>query len=128
MKHLHGADCHHRGRHPPNFGSVPIFRHQHQTLIIVTQSTIMSRKEPNDRNLHEKLRQLDRRVSRLEDTQINHRELDESFVLICDRIGGVKTKMDQRFDSFEATMTQCFEGLNAKFDLAILYLERRGNT
>ena len=85
----------------------------------------MSRKEPDDRDLHEMLRKLDRRVSRLEDTQVTEREINESFERVHGKIGDLKSTMNQRFDSVEATMTQCFDVLNAKFDLVIKHLEER---
>jgi hypothetical protein len=46
--------------------------------------------EPDDRGLDRTLRSFDRRISRLEDTQVTLRELNDSFDRVYDKIDALE--------------------------------------
>jgi hypothetical protein len=62
-------------------------------------------REPDDRDLDRRLRSFDfpeerlrqRRISRLEDTQVTWRELNNSFDRVHDKIDALKEEMNARF-------------------------------
>jgi hypothetical protein len=92
-------------------------------------------REPDDRDLDRTIRRLDRRVSRLEDTQVTYRELNESFVgrrpafgnRVYDEIDILEEQIDRRFDALQTEMRQEFASLNTKFDLMMRRLSGESN-
>jgi predicted nuclease with TOPRIM domain len=69
-------------------------------------------REPDDRELDRTLRSFDRRISRLEDTQVTWRELNGSFDRVYEDIDALKVEMNRRFDRLEGR----FDRLEARFD------------
>jgi predicted nuclease with TOPRIM domain len=70
--------------------------------------------EPEDRTLDRTLRAFDRRISRLEDTQVTWRELNSAFNRIDDQFAQV----NQRFDE----VNQRLDSLDAKFDVIMKHI------
>jgi predicted nuclease with TOPRIM domain len=92
-------------------------------------------REPDDTDLIRSLRRLDRRVSRLEDTQVTWRELNDSFNRVYEEIDVVEEQIDRRFDTLETSMNQRFDSLtgevrelNAKFDIIMRHITGQGNS
>jgi hypothetical protein len=84
--------------------------------------------EPNDRNrsLDRQFRVLERRLTRLEDTQLTGKEVNFSFDHVYDEIDALEDQMNQRFarlerqiDQLATRVEQRFNELDRKFDLAI---------
>jgi predicted nuclease with TOPRIM domain len=69
-------------------------------------------REPDERGLDRTLRSFDRRISRLEDTQVTWRELNDSFDRVYEEIDALNIEMNQRFDRLE----ERFNGLEGRFD------------
>jgi prefoldin subunit 5 len=87
--------------------------------------------EPEDRTLDRTLRAFDRRISRLEDTQVTWRELNSAFTRVDDQINELKTEMNQRFDDVNQrldNMNQRFDSLDAKFDLIMRRITGESNS
>ena len=84
-------------------------------------------REPDDQDFGRTLRRLDRRVSRLEDTQVTHRELNESFDRVYDEMDALEAQIDRRFDALQTEMRQEFASLNTKFDLIMCRLSGGSN-
>ncbi|PSB41955.1 hypothetical protein [Chamaesiphon polymorphus] len=84
--------------------------------------------EPNDRRSDRQLRTINRRVNRLEDTQVTWGELNVEFDRLYDEIDEVKiemtqlkTEMNQRFDTLSAE-------LNGKIDIILRHITGSGNS
>ncbi|AFY93654.1 hypothetical protein [Chamaesiphon minutus] len=84
--------------------------------------------EPNDRRIDRQLRTINRRVNRLEDTQVTWGELNVEFDRLYDEIDEVKiemtqlkTEMNQRFDSLSTE-------LNGKIDIILRHITASGNS
>ena len=92
-------------------------------------------REPDDQDFGRTLRRLDRRVSRLEDTQVTHRELNESFAAcapsfgdrVYDEMDALEAQIDRRFNALQTEMRQEFASLNTKFDLIMRRLSGESN-
>jgi hypothetical protein len=80
-------------------------------------------REPDDRGLDRTLRSFDRRISRLEDTQVTWRELNDAFDRVYEEIDELKVEMRQRFDAQDARL----DSLDAKIDIIIRRLSGEGN-
>jgi predicted nuclease with TOPRIM domain len=92
-------------------------------------------REPDDTDLIRSIRRLDRRVSRLEDTQLTWRELNDSFNRVYDEIDTLEDQIDRRFDTLETSMNQRFDRLegevrelNGKFDIIMRHITGQGNS
>ena len=72
-------------------------------------------REPEDRGreIDRDLLSMNRRLTRLEDSQVTGRELKESFGRVYDDIDDLALYMGQRFD----VMEQKFSGLEQRFDV-----------
>jgi hypothetical protein len=88
-------------------------------------------REPDDRGLDRTLRSFDRRISRLEDTQVTWRELNDAFDRVYEEIDEVKAQVNtleisvnQRFDRVDSQL----ESLNAKFDVVMQHITGQGNS
>jgi predicted nucleic acid-binding Zn-ribbon protein len=83
--------------------------------------------DPNDRNyeIDRKLRSLNRRVERLEDTQITSGELDRGFDRVYDEIDHLNHKLDTLQSDFVALQSE-FTGfrdeINQKLDTILRHL------
>jgi hypothetical protein len=86
-----------------------------------------SAREPDDRGLDRTLRSFDRRISRLEDTQVTGRELNDAFGRVYDEIDALEEQMNARFDALQTEMRQEFASLNTKFDLMMRRLSGESN-
>ena len=77
-----------------------------------------SNDRPNeDRRIDRQLRTINRRVNRLEDTQVTWGELNVEFDRLYDEVDDLKKEMNQRFDSLES-----------KFDLIMRHITGSGNS
>ena len=88
-------------------------------------------REPDDRGLDRTLRSFDRRISRLEDTQVTWRELNDAFDRVYEEIDEVKVQvntleisLNQRFDRVDGQL----ESLNTKFDIVMQHITGQGNS
>jgi predicted nucleic acid-binding Zn-ribbon protein len=84
-------------------------------------------RDPNDRDreLDRELISLNRRLTRLEDSQITGRELKESFGRVYDEIDALESQIDRRFDSMDGRFDR-LEGevreLNGKIETILRYI------
>jgi hypothetical protein len=83
-------------------------------------------REPDDRGLDRTLRSFDRRISRLEDTQVTWRELNGAFDRVYEEIDELKVEMNQRFDAQDTKIDNLGTELNGKLDLILRQLTGMG--
>ena len=81
-------------------------------------------REPEDTDLIKSLRRLDRRVSRLEDTQVTWRELNDSFNRVYDEIDALEENMNRRFDE----QSQKLDEQNRKIDIILRHITGQTNS
>jgi hypothetical protein len=81
-------------------------------------------REPDDTDLIRSLRRLDRRVSRLEDTQVTWRELNDSFNRVYDEIDALEENISRRFDE----QSQKLDEQNRKIDVILRHITGQGNS
>jgi predicted RNase H-like nuclease (RuvC/YqgF family) len=81
-------------------------------------------REPDDTDLIKSLRRLDRRVSRLEDTQVTWRELNDSFDRVYDEIDALEENMNRRFDE----QSHKLDEQNRKIDIILRHITGQGNS
>lgn len=77
--------------------------------------------EPNDRELHRIIRSLDRRVNRLEDTQITDRELGAGFDRLYTEIDGLALEVRELRTEVGNIKSEVSE-LNRKFDIVMAHI------
>ena len=82
--------------------------------------------EPNDRSqdIDRQLRGLNRRVDRLEYSQISPQEFSRSFDRVYDEIDALEDTVNERFDRLEGEVRE----LNRKFDIVMQYIIGQGET
>jgi hypothetical protein len=82
--------------------------------------------EPNDRSqdIDRQLRGLNRRVDRLEYSQISPQEFSRSFDRVYDEIDALEDTVNERFDRLEGEVRE----LNRKFDIVMQYITGQGET
>ncbi len=82
--------------------------------------------EPNDRNqeIERQLRSLNRRVDRLEYSQVSPQEFSRLFDRVYDEIHALEGIMNERFDRLEGEVRE----LSQKFDIVMQYITGRGGT
>ena len=101
-------------------------------------------REPDDRGIDRTLRSFDfpeerlrqRRISRLEDTQVTWRELNDAFVdpwsafgnRVYEEIDELKVGMNQRFDAQDAKIDNLGTKLNGKIDIILRHITGQGNS
>jgi hypothetical protein len=93
-------------------------------------------REPDDvpeerlrqRDLDRTLRSFDRRLSRLEDTQVTWRELNNSFNRVYDEIDALEGQMNARFDRLENSVNQKLDEQNQKIDIILRHITGQGNS
>lgn len=83
--------------------------------------------ESNDRNrsLDRQLRAFDRRIRRLEETQLTSAEFGDAFERVYDEIDALEDQMVQRFDRLErevGEMRSQMRELNNKFDVVMHHI------
>lgn len=83
--------------------------------------------ESNDRNrsLDRQLRAFDRRIRRLEETQLTNAEFGDAFDSVYDEIDALEDEMVQRFDRLERAVGEMrseMRELNNKFDIVMLHI------
>jgi CHASE3 domain sensor protein len=91
-------------------------------------------RESDNRGLDRTLRSFDRRISRLEDTQVTGRELNDAFVgrrpafgnRVYEEIDELKAGMNQRFDAQDTKIDNLGTELNGKLDLILRRLTGMG--
>jgi hypothetical protein len=81
-------------------------------------------REPDDTDLIRSLRRLDRRVSRLEDTQVTWRELNDSFNRVYDEIDALEENMNRRFDE----QSQKLDEQTQKIDIILRHITGQSNS
>lgn len=82
--------------------------------------------EPNDRNqeIDRQIRSLNRRVDRLEYSQISPQEFSRSFDRVYDEIDALEGIVNERFDRLEGEVRE----LNQKFDIVMQYITGQGGS
>lgn len=82
--------------------------------------------EPNDRNqeIDRQIRSLNRRVDRLEYSQISPQEFSRSFDRVYDEIDALEDIVNERFDRLEGEVRE----LNQKFDIVMQYITGQGGS
>jgi hypothetical protein len=82
--------------------------------------------ESNDRSIpiERQLRSFDRRIVRLEETQITARELNLVFERVYNDIEHLNMQMNARFDLIQLEMRE----LNNKFDIVMHHITGEGKT
>ena len=85
-------------------------------------------RQPEENEINRALRRLDRRVRRLEDTQMPASELNDSFDRVYDEIDALEAKIDDRFDALDAKMDRQYEEMNLKFATIMRHLTGEGNS
>jgi hypothetical protein len=85
-------------------------------------------REPEDKDLDRTLRSFDRRISRLEDTQVTWGEINNSFDRVHDKIGALKEEMNARFDCLDNSIDRMFGEQNQKLDIILRHILAQGNS
>jgi hypothetical protein len=93
-------------------------------------------REPDDRGLDRTLRSFvrvasvlpNRRISRLEDTQVTGRELNDAFNRVYDEIDALEAQVNLRFDELKNEMNQRFDSQDAKIDIILRHITGQGNS
>jgi hypothetical protein len=92
----------------------------------MTQS---SESNDRDRSLDRQLRGLDRRLTRLEETQLTGKEINMGFDRVYDEIDALEAQMNVRFDRLEHEARETrlelngkISELNAKIDVIMRYI------
>lgn len=82
--------------------------------------------EPNNYNqdIDRQLRGLNRRVERLEYSQISPQEFSRAFDRVYDEIDALEDTINERFDRLEGEVKE----LNRKFDIVMQYITGQGGT
>ncbi|MBW4622202.1 MAG: hypothetical protein KME17_22965 [Cyanosarcina radialis HA8281-LM2] len=90
--------------------------------------------ESNDRSIDRQLRVFERRLTRLEATQLTGKEVNLSFDRVYDEIDVLEEQMndrfdrlEDRFDRLESEMNAKFSELNNKFDIVMRHITGQGN-
>ena len=80
--------------------------------------------EPNDRDrsLDRQLRGFDRRLTRLEETQLTGKEINVAFDRVYDEIDALEEQMNARFDRLESEVREMRSELNGKIDIIMRYI------
>ncbi len=83
--------------------------------------------EPNDRgrSLDRQLRGFERRITRLEETQVTGKELAEGFDRLYDEIDALEDQLNKRFDKIEIEVGEMkteLQNLNRKFDIIMNHI------
>jgi hypothetical protein len=83
--------------------------------------------QPNDRNreIDRELRSLNRRIDRLEYSQISPQEFSRAFDRVYDEIDALEDTVNQRCDRIENDVRELKETigeLNRKFDIVMQYI------
>ncbi len=76
-------------------------------------------REPDDRGLDRTLRSFDRRLTRLEETQLTGKEINLGFDRVYEEIDELKVEMNQRFDTQDTKIDNLGIELNGKLDLIL---------
>lgn len=86
--------------------------------------------EPNDRerSLERQLRIFDRRLTRLEETQLTGKEINLSFDRVYEKIDALEDQMNARFDRLENSVAELKSEMNGKFDAIMQRLTGLNNT
>jgi predicted RNase H-like nuclease (RuvC/YqgF family) len=87
---------------------------------------------PNDRDreIDRQFRAFDRRLSRLEDTQITPRELSAGFNRVYEEIDALEDKVDGLRSEMQSELrglNRKFDELNRKFDIVMQYITGQNN-
>lgn len=78
--------------------------------------------EPDrNRELNRQLRAFDRRIQRLEDTQVTGRELNQSFEQVYQEIDELDTKIDRLEDKVDNLQTEA-SAINQKVDIIMRHI------
>jgi hypothetical protein len=86
--------------------------------------------EPNDRQreIDRQLRSLNRRVDRLEYSQLSPQEFARAFDRVYDEIDAIEEQIDRRFDALETALDQRLNRmeaeLNGKVDTILSFLTK----
>jgi hypothetical protein len=83
--------------------------------------------QPNDRDreIDRQLRSFNRRIQRLEDTQVTAAELSIAFDRVYDEVDAVEDKIDafrSEFDLFRVETNRKFDEVNGKLDTILRHI------
>lgn len=84
-------------------------------------------REPNDSD--RQIRHMNRRLERLEDTQVSPQEFERAFNRVYDEIDALAAQIDRRFDVIEGRFERLegrFGELERKFDIVMQYITGQG--
>jgi uncharacterized coiled-coil DUF342 family protein len=87
----------------------------------------MQAKEPNDRDrsIDRQLRAFERRIRRLEETQLTSAEFGDAFDRVYDEIDALESQIVQRFDRLAGEVSEMrteIRELNGKFDILMRHI------
>jgi ABC-type phosphate transport system auxiliary subunit len=84
--------------------------------------------QPNDRErlVDRQLRILDRRLTRLEETQLTGKEINSGFDRVYDEIDALEEQINARFDRLEGEVKELRTETNGKLDLILRRLTGMG--
>jgi hypothetical protein len=101
-------------------------KYYHRKNRFTSIEVMMQSNEPNDRNqeTERQLRNLSRRVDRLEYSQISPQEFSRSFDRVYDEIDDLQDTVNERFDLLEREVRE----INRKFDIVMQYITGQGGT
>lgn len=74
---------------------------------------------------------MNRRLERLEDTQVSPQEFERAFDRVYDEIDALEAQIDRRFDAIEERFNgieQRFDRLDRKFDIVMQHITGQGNS
>jgi ABC-type phosphate transport system auxiliary subunit len=77
--------------------------------------------EPNDYD--RQLRHINRRLERLEDTQVSPQEFSRAFDRVYEELGQIRSEIKEEF----AAVNSRLDSLDAKFDIVMLYITGGSN-
>jgi septation ring formation regulator EzrA len=86
--------------------------------------THSSESNDRDRSLDRQLRVFDRRLTRLEETQLTGKEINGGFDRVYEEIDALEAQINARFDRLEHEARETRSELNGKIDVIMRYLAR----
>jgi uncharacterized protein (UPF0335 family) len=108
-------------------------KYYHRKNRFTSIEVMMQSNEPNDRNqeTERQLRNLSRRVDRLEYSQISPQEFSRSFDRVYDEIDALENIVNERLDRVDARfdlLEREVREINRKFDIVMQYITGQGGT
>jgi Mg2+ and Co2+ transporter CorA len=89
--------------------------------------TQASEPSDRDRSLERQLRVFDRRLTRLEETQLTGKEINLAFDRVYEEIDALEDQINARFDRLENSVAEMRAEMNGKFDTIMRHLTGMDN-